>query len=94
MPVRSVVEADLQLGQKLPGDDKGISSWDEKNRELWDERKTDRRVYLGSPLCVQVVVPKGEDEGLITAMGVVEMAVDKGKKKKEGGKEGRGGAKL
>lgn len=73
VPVRACVEADLELGKPQPG--KALGSWDEKCRELWDEKVTDRRVYLGTPLSVQVVVPRLRDEWLVEMMGVVDRAI-------------------
>ncbi|KPI43877.1 putative amidase [Cyphellophora attinorum] len=70
LPVRDIREGDLQLGKEVPG--KAVSSWDERSRELWDEGKLDRRVYLGTKLSVQVVTPRLEDERLCRVMGVLE----------------------
>jgi hypothetical protein len=53
-----------------------LGSWDEKTRELWDESKLDRRVYLGTPLSVQVVVPRLQDEKLIEVMGSIDSLVN------------------
>ncbi|RVX72039.1 hypothetical protein B0A52_04637 [Exophiala mesophila] len=75
LPVSKVVEADLELGK--PQEGKSLGSWDEKCRELWDESKIDRRVYLDTPLSVQVVVPRLQDEKLIEVMAWVD-AVLKG----------------
>ncbi|KAF9872420.1 amidase [Colletotrichum karsti] len=72
VPLRQVIQSDLQLGRTQGG--KILSSWDERNRELWDEGKIDRRMYLGTPLSVQVVVPKLQDEKLISVMGWVDDA--------------------
>ncbi|KAI1608508.1 amidase signature domain-containing protein [Exophiala viscosa] len=72
VPVRDCTESDLQIGKPLGG--KALGSWDERNRELWDESKLDRRVYLGTPLSVQIVVPRLQDEQLVEAMGWVDRA--------------------
>ncbi|EXJ83381.1 hypothetical protein A1O1_07003 [Capronia coronata CBS 617.96] len=77
VPVRVCQESDLQLGTSQGG--KVLGSWDERNRELWDESKTDRRIYVGTPLSVQVVVPRLQDEKLVEVMGWVDGAV-KGEK--------------
>lgn len=74
LPVRQVTERDLQLGKPLGGT--SLGSWDAKNRELWDEKLLDRRVYLGTPLSVQVVVPRGRDEWLCRVMGVIDKVVN------------------
>ena len=73
VPVRAVGEDDLELGKPQGGS--SLGSWDDKNRELWDETKMDRRVYLGTPLCVQVVTPRLEDRRLLEAMRIVSDAV-------------------
>jgi len=76
VPVRDFNMNDLQLGQPLGG--KVLGSWDERNRELWDEQKVDRRVYLGTPLSIQVVVPRLEDEKLAHVMATVDLALRRG----------------
>jgi hypothetical protein len=43
--------------------------------QLWDEKTVDRKVYLGTPLSVQVVTPRLEDQRLIEAMRIVDRAV-------------------
>jgi len=73
VPVRDFVESDLELGKPQGG--KALGSWDEKNRELWDEKTVDRKVYLGSPLSIQVVTPRLEDQRLLEAMRIVDSAV-------------------
>ncbi|CZR55961.1 uncharacterized protein PAC_05849 [Phialocephala subalpina] len=73
VPVRPFSETDLDLGQPQGGT--VISSWDERNRQLWDEKTVDRRVYVGTPLSVQVVTPKLQDKRLIEAMRIVDAAV-------------------
>lgn len=75
VPVRDVEERDLELGRPLDKKLKVLGSWDRKNRELWDEALTDRRVYLGSPLSVQCVTARLEDEKLAFVMGLVDEAV-------------------
>jgi hypothetical protein len=72
VPVRPCKESDLQLGQNQPGTPLG--SWDERNRDLWDETKLDRRVYLNTPLSVQVVVPRLQDRKLAAVMARVDAA--------------------
>lgn len=70
LPVRDVGPADLKA--ELP-EGEPLGSWDRANRELWT--KADRSVYLGTPLCVQVVVPKLREERLLDAMRIVEEAL-------------------
>ena len=40
-----------------------------------DEKLVDRRMYLDSPLSVQVITPRLHDYELVVAMGVVDRAV-------------------
>ncbi|KAJ5574815.1 hypothetical protein N7450_008714 [Penicillium hetheringtonii] len=77
VPVRSFKESDLELGREM--DAPVIGSWDKANRQLWNEKTVDRRVYLDSPLSVQVVTPKQHDYQLFQAMEIVDRAVQ-GKK--------------
>ncbi|KAK0106368.1 hypothetical protein ONS96_004002 [Cadophora gregata f. sp. sojae] len=73
VPVRNFCEQDLELGKPLLGS--VISTWDERNRLLWDEKTVDRRVYLGTPLSVQVVTPRLQDGKLVQAMLIVDNLV-------------------
>ncbi|KAJ5553708.1 hypothetical protein N7494_003086 [Penicillium frequentans] len=73
LPVRRFVESDLDIGQEMNSPELG--SWDKANRKLWNEGTTDRRVYLDSPLSVQVVTPKQRDYELFQAMEIIDRAV-------------------
>lgn len=73
VPVRDFGYDDLELGKSQGGE--VISSWDERNRQLWDEKTVDRCVYLGTPLSVQVVTPRLQDRRLIEAMSILDEAV-------------------
>jgi Asp-tRNA(Asn)/Glu-tRNA(Gln) amidotransferase A subunit family amidase len=73
LPVRHFNEGDLELGKAMPG--KAISSWDEKSRELWDEKTVNRKVYLGTTLSIQVATPKLEDTRLCEAMTIIDDAM-------------------
>ncbi|KAJ5385542.1 Amidase [Penicillium concentricum] len=73
VPVRSFTESDLEIGREM--DVPVLGSWDKANRQLWEEKKVDRQVYLGSPLSVQVVTPKQHDYQLFQAMDIVDRAV-------------------
>jgi len=75
VPIRQVKESDLELGKPLNTSLNVLGSWDEKSRELWDENKTDRKVYLGSMLSVQCVTGRLEDEKLAYVMGLIDEAV-------------------
>ncbi|OKL59549.1 hypothetical protein UA08_05365 [Talaromyces atroroseus] len=73
IPIRDVVEQDLRLGQPLGGESLSIS--DAGCRELWDERTVNRKVYLGTSLSIQVVVPRLEDEKLGRIMTLIDRVV-------------------
>ncbi|KAF2157139.1 amidase [Myriangium duriaei CBS 260.36] len=66
LPVRQVVEADL-VGD-LP--DIPLTGWDKVNRTLWTD--VDRKLYLGTPLCLQVIAPRLHDQQLVEAMTVLD----------------------
>ena len=70
IPVRDVTTADLELGKPLSG--KSVGSWDDRCRELWDEKTVDRKVSLGTALSVQVVVPRLEDDRLAKVMSLID----------------------
>ncbi|EFQ85587.1 hypothetical protein PTT_19436 [Pyrenophora teres f. teres 0-1] len=70
VPVRMFEEKDMQ-GEMEGG--KPLGSWDKANRELWTG--FDRSVYLGTPLCVQVVAPRLQEEKLVQAMAAIDDAV-------------------
>jgi len=70
VPCRPMNEADLR---DEIGTTETIGSWDKANRALWE--KTDRKVYLGSPLCVQVVAPRLQEKRLYRAMEAVDQAM-------------------
>ncbi|KAJ5091383.1 hypothetical protein NUU61_006253 [Penicillium alfredii] len=73
VPVRPFAESDLETGREM--DAPVLGSWDKANRQLWNEKTVDRRVYLGSPLSVQVLTPKQHDYDLFRAMEIVDRAV-------------------
>ena len=75
IPVRDFDKNDLELGNELVAE--SLGSWDKRNRELWDEKTVDRTVYLGTPLSVQIVTPRLQDQRLATAMRIVDDAVHK-----------------
>ncbi|KAJ5332902.1 uncharacterized protein N7506_006685 [Penicillium brevicompactum] len=76
VPVRPLQESDLESGRAMEEPVQG--SWDKANRKLWDETTVNRRVYLGSPLSVQVVTLKQHDYELFRAMELVDRAVQGG----------------
>jgi Asp-tRNA(Asn)/Glu-tRNA(Gln) amidotransferase A subunit family amidase len=89
IPVRKFREADLELGKEMTAP--VLGSWDKANRllckslssclriqlisYLGNEKTVDRRVYLDSPLSIQVVTPKQHDYELYRAMEVIDRAV-------------------
>jgi Asp-tRNA(Asn)/Glu-tRNA(Gln) amidotransferase A subunit family amidase len=73
IPVRNFDEGDLELGKQMEGPAKG--SWDKRNRELWDEKVTNRKVYLGTPLSIQIVTPKLHDFELCRMMELIDRAL-------------------
>ena len=75
IPVRDFNKNDLELGNELVGE--SLGSWDKRNRELWDEKTVDRTVYLGTPLSVQIVTPRLQDQRLATVMRIIDDAVHK-----------------
>ncbi|RAH50283.1 putative general amidase [Aspergillus brunneoviolaceus CBS 621.78] len=73
IPVRSFKEEDLELGTEMTAP--VLGSWDKANRLLWNQKTVDRRVYLGSPLSVQVITPKQHDYELFQAMELIDRVV-------------------
>ncbi|KAF7184801.1 hypothetical protein CNMCM7691_006604 [Aspergillus felis] len=73
IPVRKFREADLERGKEMTAP--VLGSWDKANRLLWNEKTVDRRVYLDSPLSIQVVTPKQHDYELYRAMEIIDQAV-------------------
>lgn len=68
LPVRKVTEEDIK--EPLKGEPKG--SWDKRNRELWDEKTVDRKLYVGSTLSVQVVAPRLQERRLVEGMKIID----------------------
>jgi len=69
LPVRDLREEDLE--DEL-GDSKPLGTWDKINRELWDKKTIDRKVYLNTKLSVQVVAPKLQERRLYQAMSLID----------------------
>ncbi|KAL1998120.1 hypothetical protein VTN02DRAFT_6826 [Thermoascus thermophilus] len=80
VPVRRVIESDLELGREMTAP--VLGSWDRRNRELWDETTVDRSVYLDSPLSIQVVTPRQHDYELCRAMDIIDRAVRESRAKR------------
>lgn len=70
VPVRSFKIEDL--GGQLPTE-KPLNGWDKINRGLWT--KVDKKIYLDSPLSVQVVTPRLTERRLVEAMGLIDAAL-------------------
>lgn len=64
-------------GEFLDNEKEVLGVWDKYNRKLWD--KSERDIYIGSPLGVQVVAPRLQERRLYRAMEAVDKAV-KGEK--------------
>ncbi|KAK2813699.1 hypothetical protein FQN50_000097 [Emmonsiellopsis sp. PD_5] len=90
LPIRKFKEADMELGKEM--DSKILSNWDKRNRELWNSQTVDRRVYLDSPLSIQVITPKLHDFDLFRAMSIIDNAVRE--EQDAAVKRGSAGAKL
>ncbi|EMD94628.1 hypothetical protein COCC4DRAFT_147870 [Bipolaris maydis ATCC 48331] len=69
VPVRRFGKGDMR--GEMEG--KELGSWDKANRALWTN--FDRSIYLGTPLCVQVVAPRLQDERLLHAMAAIDEAI-------------------
>ncbi|GFG09378.1 putative amidase C550.07 [Aspergillus udagawae] len=78
IPVRNFLESDLDSGSDI--NSPVLGSWDRVNRELWQGKSVDRRVYLDSPLSIQVVTPKQHDYELFQAMQIIDQAVQSQKR--------------
>ncbi|KAF7167168.1 hypothetical protein CNMCM5623_000575 [Aspergillus felis] len=66
IPVRNLMESDLDSGNLMNSPVMGS----------WDRGKSfDRRVYLDSPLSIQVVTPKQHDYELFQAMEIIDLAI-------------------
>ncbi|RAR07756.1 general amidase protein [Stemphylium lycopersici] len=80
VPVRAFGKADMdgEMESSEP-----LGSWDKANRALcfrsrvdsYSGTNFDRSVYLGTPLCVQVVAPKLQEERLVRAMTAIDEAL-------------------
>ncbi|KAF1829629.1 amidase [Decorospora gaudefroyi] len=77
VPVRMFGRRDMQ-GELAETD--SLGNWDMANRELckWGSGTCfDREMYLGSPLCVQVITPTLQEEKLVAAMTSIDNALKK-----------------
>ncbi|PQE29445.1 general amidase protein [Rutstroemia sp. NJR-2017a WRK4] len=69
LPVREFKESDLEgeLAAVEP-----LGSWD---KIIGDERTIDRKVYLNTTLCVQVIAPKMQERRLVEAMRFIDEVI-------------------
>lgn len=70
LPVRPFVEKDIE--GEIPAS-QPLNGWDKINRQLWTD--VDRRVYLGSPLSIQVVAPRLMERKLVESMAILDEAL-------------------
>ncbi|KAG0648965.1 amidase [Hyphodiscus hymeniophilus] len=72
LPVRDFAGSDLsgELAESKP-----LGSWDKVNRELWDPKTIDRKVYLNTTLSVQVIAPKMQERKLYQAMALIDSII-------------------
>ncbi|EMC92294.1 hypothetical protein BAUCODRAFT_284403 [Baudoinia panamericana UAMH 10762] len=70
LPVRTFDSADLEgsVPNEAP-----LNGWDTINRGLWND--VDRRLYVGSPLSVQIVAPRLMERKLVEIMVMLEQAL-------------------
>ncbi|TAQ89074.1 hypothetical protein B7494_g2587 [Chlorociboria aeruginascens] len=76
LPIRDFTEADLK--GDLP-DATPLNGWDKVNRELWDEKTIDRKVYLNTMLSIQLVCPKLQERRLYLSMKIIDDVFRNGK---------------
>ena len=74
IPVRVCNSRDIEL--EMTGEVRG--NWDKRNRELWDKKKVDRKLYLGSPLSIQVLAPRLQERRLVEGMKIIQQVLDSG----------------
>ncbi|KAG8624597.1 hypothetical protein KVT40_007664 [Elsinoe batatas] len=82
LTVREMEERDLQGEMEGPV----LGAWDKYNRTLWEG---DRRRYLGTPLCVQVVGERLMEERVVEVMQAMEEGLRCRMRKHKGGKGGK-----
>lgn len=68
VPVRQCDESDIAV--EMNTEPKG--NWDKRNRELWNKKTVDRKLYVGSPLSVQVLAPRLQERRLVEGMKIIE----------------------
>jgi len=84
IPVRKVNASDL--GVELP--EKSLGKWDEFSRALWRD-KENRKLFLNSPLAIQVVGRKATEIELCATMEVIDNVVNYSTSKRSQGSNSR-----
>ncbi|KAL2075401.1 hypothetical protein VTL71DRAFT_344 [Oculimacula yallundae] len=74
VPVRDFEEKDLKGEFES---EKALGPWDKINRELWDEKTIDRKVYLDTKLSIQVLAPRQQERRLYQAMEYIDTILRK-----------------
>lgn len=74
IPVRSCTNRDTEL--EMTGELRG--NWDKRNRELWDKKTVDRKLYVGSPLSIQVLAPRLQERRLVEGMKIIQQVLEGG----------------
>ncbi|KAH7342550.1 general amidase-like protein [Rhexocercosporidium sp. MPI-PUGE-AT-0058] len=74
VPVRDFEENDLK--GEIEGEN-ALGPWDKVNRELWDEKTIDRKVYLNTKLSIQVLAPRQQEKRLYQAMEYIDNVLQK-----------------
>lgn len=84
VPVRTFNEDDLKREWQSEAEKKVLNAWDRVNKGLWDKQSIDRRDYLGTSLCVQVLAPRLQEKRLVNAMEAIDKAIKDGSKRQVG----------
>ncbi|KAK0128390.1 hypothetical protein ONS95_000360 [Cadophora gregata] len=74
LPVRDFNEKDLN--EEIRGGNP-LNPWDKVNKELWDGKTIDRKVYLNTKLSVQVIAPRQQERRLYQAMAYIDSILQK-----------------
>ncbi|RDW74999.1 general amidase-like protein [Coleophoma cylindrospora] len=72
LPVRDVTETDL-TEELIEGNPLG--SWDRANKELWNPKTIDRKLYLDTMLSIQVIAPRLQERRLYQAMEIIDEVI-------------------
>ncbi|RDW85833.1 general amidase-like protein [Coleophoma crateriformis] len=72
LPVRDITETDL-TEELIEGNPLG--SWDKANKELWNPKTIDRKLYLDTMLSIQVIAPRLQERRLYQAMEIIDEVI-------------------